>query len=52
MEIDVAQTLARRAEALLDRRIRILAQEGKSITYAFYPPTPVKMRPLLRSIWT
>lgn len=46
MKIDVAQTLARRAEALLDRRIRALAREGKPISDAFRNPIPVKMRPI------
>lgn len=44
MKIDVAQTLARRAEALLDRRIRALSRAGKPVAKAFYLPTPVKMK--------
>lgn len=44
MKIDAKQTLARRAEALLDRRVRALAKAGKSISAAYQPPIPVKMR--------
>jgi hypothetical protein len=46
MKIDVQATLARRAEALLEMRMRALAREGKPIADAFRKPIPVKMRPL------
>lgn len=46
MKIDVAQTLARRAEALLEMRIRLLAREGKPIADAYRKPIPVKTRPI------
>jgi hypothetical protein len=46
MKIDKKQTFDRRAEALLDRRVRALAREGKSISAAYRKPIPVKMRPL------
>lgn len=51
MQIDVEQTLARRAEALLDRKIRHLAREGRPITAAYLPPIPVKMRPMQFAQW-
>jgi hypothetical protein len=44
MQIDVPATLARRAEALLDRNVRALARDGRPITAAYRPPIPVKMR--------
>lgn len=45
MQIDVENTLARRAAALLEIRFRALARAGKSVSAAYRQPIPVKMKP-------
>lgn len=45
MNIDVQATLERRAAALLEMRVRALARAGHTVTRAYQPPIPVKMKP-------
>ncbi len=46
MNTDNLPILERRAEAILEMRVRALARSGKPVAWAYRKPIPQKMKPM------